>query len=216
MGGIGSGRHYQGGKDITSDMKSLDIRELQRQGLLLPDMGFSWNWTRNGEKIPSLRIYTDTDRMIISYQDMTRSGELQFMEYTVYLERTDCNLGGQRAWFNCPTYECGRRVAILYNDSILACRHCHKLVYACQRESDNHRSIRRADGIRRRLGWKPGIANPEGGKPKGMHRRTFDRLKARHDTFADTSWNWMAQRLEVLERRLSDWGIELDNPDCDD
>ena len=100
--------------------------------------------------------------------------------------------------------------------SILACRRCHKLVYACQRESDNHGSIRGADGIRRRLGWKPGIANPEGDKPKGMHRRTFERLKARHDAFADTSWDWMAQRLKVLERRLSDRGINLDNPDCDD
>ena len=49
-----------------------------------------------------------------------------------------------------------------------------------------------------------------------MHRRTFERLKARHDAFADTAWDWMARRLKVLERRLSDRGIDLDNPDCDD
>ena len=216
MGGIGSGRQNQGGKEITSNMKSLDIRKLQRHGLLLPDMDCTWHWIRNGEKVPSLHIYTDADRMIISYQDFTRGGEWRFMEYTVYLEWTDCNLGGRRAWFHCPVQECGQRVAILYSDSILACRRCHKLVYACQRESDSHGSIRGADGIRSRLGWKPGIANPEGDKPKGMHWRTFERLKARHDAFADTSWDWMAHRLEVLERRLSDRGIDLDNLDGDD
>lgn len=151
--------------------------------------------------------------MIISYQDLTRGGEWQFMEYTVYLEWTNCNLGGRRAWFLCPAHKCGRRVAILYSNSILACRRCQKLVYTCQRESHNQGSIRRADGIRRRLGWKPGIANPEGGKPKGMHRRTFERLKARHNAFADTSSDWMAHRLQVLERRLSDRGIDLDNLD---
>ena len=213
MGGIGSGRHYQGGKDITSDMKSLDIRKLQRQDLLLPDMDFSWHWTRNGVKVPSLRIYTDADSLIISYQNLTRDGKWQFMEYTVHLEWTDCNLGGQRAWFCCPAHECGRRVAILYSDSILACRHCHKLVYACQRESSNNRAMRRADSIRRRLGWKPGIANLEGNKPRGMHWCTFERLKARHDAFADKSWNWMAQRLRILEQRLSDRGIDLDDID---
>ena len=115
MGGIGSGRQNQGGKDITSDMKSLDIRKLQRHGLLLPDMDCTWHWIRNGEKVPSLHIYTDADRMIISYQDFTRGGEWRFMEYTVYLEWTDCNLGGRRAWFHCPVQECGQRVAILYS-----------------------------------------------------------------------------------------------------
>ncbi len=35
MGGFGSGRG-QHGKDTTSDMRPLDIRKLQRDGLLTP------------------------------------------------------------------------------------------------------------------------------------------------------------------------------------
>jgi hypothetical protein len=68
-------------------------------------------------------------------------------------------------------------VAILFGGSIYACRHCHKLVYQCQRETDDDRAARRADTIRRRLGWEAGILNGEGDKPKGMHWRTFERLK---------------------------------------
>ena len=40
MGGMGSGRRYQGGKDTTSDMRPLDIRRLQRDGLLTPGRAF--------------------------------------------------------------------------------------------------------------------------------------------------------------------------------
>jgi hypothetical protein len=61
--------------------------------------------------------------------------------------------------------------------------------------------MRRADTIRQRLGWKAGIANPAGGKPKGMHWRTYERLKAKHDTFAYTSWAGMAERLALMKLR---------------
>jgi hypothetical protein len=62
--------------------------------------------------------------------------------------------------------------------------------------------MRRADTIRRRLGWEPGILNGDGGKPKGMHWRTFERLKAEHDDFANASLAGMAERLRLMNRRL--------------
>ena len=43
------------------------------------------------------------------------------------------------------------------------------------------RATRRADRLRARLGWEPGILNGEGGKPKWMRWRTFERLAAKHD-----------------------------------
>jgi hypothetical protein len=45
MGGFGSGRG-QRGKNTTSDMRPLDIRKLQRDGLLTPGRAFGWHWTR--------------------------------------------------------------------------------------------------------------------------------------------------------------------------
>lgn len=124
------------------------------------------------------------------------------MEYPVTLEWTPCNLGGRRAWFLCPAQGCGRRVVILFGGSIFACRHCHKLAYQCQRETDDDRAARRADRIRERLDWEPGILNGGGGKPKGMHWRTFERLKAEHDAFVSVSLVGMAQRLGLFENRL--------------
>jgi len=199
MGGFGSGRG-QGGKDTTSDMRPLDIRKLQRDGLLKPGRAFSWQWTVNGKEVASIQMRTEVDRVILHYRSRSDGGEWQAMEYPVTLEWTGLHFGGRRAWFLCPARGCGRRVAILFGGSIFACRHCHKLAYACQRETDEDRAMRRADTIRRRLGWGAGIANPEGGKPKGMHWRTFKRLRAEYEAFANASWAGMAERLGLMNR----------------
>ena len=202
MGGMGSGRRYQGGKSTTSDMRALDVRRLQRDGLLTPGRAFGWNWSRNGETIASIQMRTEEDRVILNYRSRSNGDEWKAMEYPVRLEWTDCTLGGQRAWFLCPAQGCGRRVAILYGGSVFACRHCHKLNYQCQRETNDDRAARRADKIRERLKWDAGILNGNGRKPKGMHWRTFERLRAEHDAFVSASLAGMAKRLGLFENRL--------------
>ena len=97
---------------------------------------------------------------------------------------------------------------MIFSGSIFAYRHCQKLAYTSQRETADDRATRRADTIRRRLGWKAGIANSEGGKPKGMHWRTYQRLAAEYATFANASWAGMAERLGLMNRRLSGLGLE--------
>ena len=201
MGGSGSGRGYQGGKATTSDMRTLDVRRLQRDGLLQPGRAFGWQWTGNGEEVASIQISTEVDRVMLGYHSRNNGGEWQPMEYPVYLDWTPCHLGGRRAWFRCPATGCGRRVAILYGGTIFACRHCYRLVYASQREAEDDRARRRAEKIRRRLGWPAGIANPSGGKPKGMHWRTFERLTAVHDACAEASLAGVVKWLESMTRR---------------
>jgi hypothetical protein len=49
------------------------------------------------------------------------------------------------------------------------------------RECAGDRAARRAERLRARLGWEPGILNGEGGKPKWMRWRTFERLAAEYD-----------------------------------
>ena len=202
MGGFGSGRG-QRGKDTTSDMRALDIRRLQRDGLLTPGQTFGWNWLRNGEKVASINIRSEVARVILDYRSRSNGGEWHAKEYPVYLAWTPCNLGGRRAWFICPARGCGRRVAILFGGSIFACRHCHKLAYECQRETDDDRACRRADTIRRRLGWERGILNGSGWKPKGMHWRTFERLRAEHDAYVMAALAGMGERLGLVERRMN-------------
>lgn len=210
MGGFGSGRG-QGGKSTTSDMRTLDIRRLQRDGLLTPGRWFMWKWSRKGEEVASIQIRTEVDRVVLNYRYRNHDGEWQPIEYPVFLDQTGCKLGGRRIWFRCPGQDCGKRVAILFGGAIFACRRCHQLVYASQRETNDERAARRADSIRRRLEWEVGILNPARGKPKGMHWRTFWRLKAEHDAFANASWAGMAERLGLMNRRLMGLSLELDD-----
>jgi hypothetical protein len=183
-------------------MRALDVRKLQRDGLLTPGLAFWLKWMRNGAAVTSIQMRTEVDRVILDYRSRSNGGEWQAMEYPVTLEWTRCHLGGRRAWFFCPARGCGRRVAILFGGSIFACRHCYKLAYECQRETDDYRAMRRADTIRLRLGWMAGIANLEGGKPKGMHWRTFERLKAEHDAFANAAWAGVDEQIGLINRQL--------------
>ncbi|PNE12829.1 MAG: hypothetical protein CR217_00955 [Beijerinckiaceae bacterium] len=65
--------------------------------------------------------------------------------------RSPCNLGG-----------CGFRVTMLSGGVIFACWHCYRLAYASSREDLCDRLARRADRLRARLDWEPGILNGNG------------------------------------------------------
>ena len=201
MGGWGSGS-WQSGKRTTSDMQALDVRRLQRKGLLKTGQWFTWRWFINEEEISSIQIRSFSERLMLSYRTRSHDGQWQSFEYPVHLVTTPCHLGGQRTWFMCPARGCGRRVAVLYGGTIFACRECHRLAYPSQRERLNDRTLRQAEKIRKRLRWEPGIGNLEGGKPKGMHWRTFKKLAAQHDICAQACWDGVAKRLGVLEARL--------------
>lgn len=198
MGGMGSGRRwYFGANDTTDDYRSIDVRRWRRDGLLDPNQSFGWQWSRHGEVVASIRVRTEPDRVILTYRHRSGGSDWKDESYPVYLDWTACHLGGQRPWFLCPARGCGRRVAILYGGAIFACRHCYRLAYLSQRETDDDRAARRADRIRERLGWEPGILNGSGLKPKGMHWRTFERLTAEHDAFVEESLAGMARRFGI-------------------
>lgn len=204
MGGIGSGRRQQSGKRTTDDCRALDVRHIQRDGLLAVGSSFISNWMRNGKTVASISVRTETDRVILDYRHQRSGGEWQQQNYPVRLEWTPCNYGGRRAWFLCPANDCGRRVAKLYlgGAGIFACRHCYHLAYASQREAAPDLAARRADTLRARLGWPAGILNGNGGKPKGMRWRTFERLTRLHDEVVGVSLAGMMNRVRQMKRRL--------------
>lgn len=179
MGGFGSGRH--GGKSCTDDMRALDVRKLQRQGQLVPGIGLRWDWTIDDQVVASINLTVGDDRVTLNYRQRNAGQDWEQMSYPVFLEWTPCHFGGRRAWWRCPASGCGRRVAVLFGGAVFACRHCHRLAYRSQREAADDRATRRAEKIRQRLGWIPGILNEPGDKPKGMWWETFDRLQSRHD-----------------------------------
>ena len=116
---------------------------------------------------------------------------------------TPCGFGGKRPWFRCEY--CGRRVIRLYViGRVFACRHCHRLGYASQREVPHQRGLGRAQKIRRRLAG--GADEPFGEfphKPRGMHRRTYERWRRVHDVAEERSAIGLMGFVERLGRRSS-------------
>jgi hypothetical protein len=200
MGGPGSGNRWRyGAKSTTDDYRILDVRRLAREGMLRPGYWGGWEWMRDGETVASIQMRAEQDRVVLVYRHRSGGGEWKDDQYPVRIVRTPCNLGGSRAWFICPALGCGRRVAILYGGGIFACRHCHQLAYASAREHESDRAARRADRVRARLGWEPGILNGAGIKPKWMRWRTFERLAAKHDQLVTRSLQAVALKFGLLE-----------------
>ena len=92
---------------------------------------------------------------------------------------TRCHLGGERPWFLCP--HCQRRVARLFRG--LGGYYCRPCVgnppYASQTKSAQSRLHFEACKLRLRLGGNPLLTTPFPERPRGMHRRTYSRLKYR-------------------------------------
>ena len=113
----------------------------------------------------------------LNYRLSDRSSSPRNYEYTISLQTTKPHLGGLRWWFTCPL--CRRRAQKLYHPpggDRFGCRDCHKLTYASRSHDPLERSQERARAIRLRLGGSASIADLFPFKPKGMWRKTYERL----------------------------------------
>lgn len=201
MGGIGSGpSSVHGTKDTTDDCLHIDIRHWAREGLLAPGNSFDWRWLCDGADVASIHVEVNDDWLSINYRSRRPGATWKRISCYISVDWTDCHFGGQRAWFRCPATGCHARCASLYlRAGIFACRHCHHLTYESQRERQHQRLARKAERIRRRLGWPTGILSPGGaGKPKGMHMRTYIRLQEKHDAAVKSVMNWAVSRFRLL------------------
>ena len=77
-------------------------------------------------------------------------GDWEDVAETIRIVRVPCRFGGSRAYFMCPGngngVECGRRVAKLHQlTRYFLCRHCNRLMYTSQSESQWELAIRRAN-----------------------------------------------------------------------
>jgi len=154
----------------------------------------------------SIIVRNETSRVVLTYKHRYGGKGWTNETYPVYLDRTPCNLGGERPWFLCPAKGCQRRAAILYGAGIFACRRCYQLVYQSQRETSDDRILRRAHKIREKLGWKRGILNPNGPKPKEMHWDTYVKLVQTHDAIVNRVLLQLNERFRLLDFPLSDDG----------
>ena len=194
MGGSGSGNWCRSRKNTADSCISIDVRYLHREGILSSGRSHSLSWLdEDGQKEASIRVNVmlGVVKLICRYQSCGGS-EWEDIEESVPLEWTDCNYGGSRQWFLCPGvvngHHCGRRVAILYaGGRYFLCRHCYDLVYKSQRGNRMKRLVRKAQKIRQRLGGETGLHHPFPEKPKGMHWRTYERLRREEEMANDES-----------------------------
>ena len=183
-------------KRCTNDYRALDVRKIKRAGRLTPGSAWSWFWSRNGEAVATIAMQAGADSVMLTYRQRVEGSEWRDMTYPVRLVYTPCQLGGQRVWWQCPGAGCGRRVAVLYGGTgIFACRHCHRLTYRSQQDNN---AFRPADKLRARLGWVPGVLNESGGKPKGMHFKTYIRLLDQYHTKAARAMAYTSEKLGQL------------------
>ena len=214
MGGVGSGDWYRFGKKTTTgECSSVDVHYLHRRDLLKPGRFFSLRWSRAGRETDSIRVMVAGDgrpasargeRVVLIYRHRLPGGEWEDVTEPVPLEWTPCNFGGERPWFLCPRSSagCGRRVAVLYGPGkYFLCRHCYSLSYGSQRENEVFRALHKAQAVREKLGGSASMLEPFPEKPKGMHWRTYERLREEHDRAEAAQLLGMKEWLDKRERK---------------
>jgi hypothetical protein len=182
MGGFGSGRPSGSGRGTVEACRSIDVNRLHREGCLRAGWAGGWEWKQDGERVASIQFRADRDRLVLSYRVRQYDGEWQDVEQPTPIVWMPCRFGGARPYFVCSgvvnRIACGRQVTKLYGaGAYFFCRHCYRLAYASQREDRYDRALRRANNIRMRLGGESGMASAFPSRPKGMHRKTYERLQ---------------------------------------
>ena len=117
--------------------------------------------------------------------EVSEGSEQETIWQAVRIAWTPCRFGGKRPWFVCPVTLCGRKCAKIYlNQGFFACRECHRLGYASQREAASKRGLHKARKIRASLGGGANVFEEFPDRPRGMHWTTYKRLQAAHDLAA--------------------------------
>jgi len=132
MGGFGSGRPSGSGRDKVEYSRSIDVNRLHKAGCLTPGWTRGWQWTQDGEKVASINLRAEPDRLHLSYRVRIAGGEWESIEEPVRIVRAPCPFDGARPYFICPGVvngiTCGRRVAKLHGPGrYFLCRHCYRL-----------------------------------------------------------------------------------------
>lgn len=204
MGGFGSGQ-WQTGKTTTDASKSLDIRFMRKNGWLIPGRTGALSWSVRGKSSGSIGYTVHDDRLELNYKCTPHGGESTPIKQNIYFIKTSCNYGGERVWLMCPY--CGSRREVLYLHSCrFACRKCADLAYNCQQEQPLDRNYRQARKIRHKLktNYEWNLFEPDNlsdspiYKPKGMHQKTFDRLRYKQSLYINSGLQYVSVYLDKI------------------
>lgn len=183
MGGIGSGNFgwRRVRRNSVEHALALDMAALKGAHRLIPETTMVGQW----EVATPVGYRTIT----IAYDGDLTDIEEACLHLSFYVRGTKCyqtlrlavnnlRLGCVRLWFVCPVT--GQRARVLYlpeGKDRFASRKGHGLGYRSQGESELLRKITRAQKIRAHLIGDLSIHTPFPPRPRGMHRRTYERLR---------------------------------------
>jgi hypothetical protein len=164
----------------------INVHWFKREGMLKPGTrGWNWRDAETGKVVASIGVVGGDDRITLEY-----SVNGVPVTHAITIDRTACAYGGSRPWFKCP--KCWGRVAILYlRQSRFACRKCQRVAYASQSEDSLGRTWRKQQKLEARLG-------PNWSRPKGMHRKTCEAIRAQIWRCEEARENALADYCERL------------------
>ena len=202
MGGVGSGTWCRWSKRKTlEECHRIDVRYMNKRGLLKEGMTGSLSWTTRGEPSGSISYRSYDGSLALSYAFTAGDSEPEQIEDQIQLEWTPCNYGGHRPWFKCPS--CSGRVMVLARQGrLFRCRKCHEIPYGSQTEMKADRLIRKARKIRNYLGASEDLEEPIWRKPKGMHQATFERLARKDQKITAEINSYISQLLSRFEKSV--------------
>lgn len=133
-------------------------------------------WSRAGRNTGTIGFRLQQDCMELRYtygQGTDRKEIRERVDFTF----TAPKFGGQRRWFICP--ECENRCRTLFGGRYFRCRKCRRATYPSQYNQLRLPGLSSIENARKSLNGDTGIFDPFPEKPKGMHWRTYRRLKER-------------------------------------
>ena len=167
---------------VTAAVPSVVVSDLFMAGQPLPRSVELLGGESNNRVRVSLTAFADGDDIGVacSFVHVTE-GLRHDGSYTLSLtwdHRTP--FGGRRLWFLCPGCSArARRLFLRFADAWLVCRTCGRIQYLSQRgrRTRGARRMARAMDIRKELGGASMPEAPFPPRPKGMHRKTYERLR---------------------------------------
>ena len=172
MGSYGSGRNARGAPR-SEQFHKLDLAGFPRRWFEDRRAG-TLTWSRGGHKTGSIGYRLSPASMRLIYT-IKRQGEPVEIDETFQLAFTEQPFGGVRGWIECKG--CERRCRVLYGGAHFRCRQCCRLTYESQYERIYAPGVTRTMRVRQKLNGEPGLAYPFPDRPKGMHWRTYLRLR---------------------------------------
>ena len=182
MGSWLSGRQPE--KVTVESCLVLNLAPMLRSGSIKPGecVASAWTWTntRTGGARATIAYEANLVDQNAAWVRLhyTVSGKPE--DYRVWLRRVPCRFGGYRWWWQCP--RTGQNSAKLYlppGGTMFLSRRAYRMAYLSERGGPVDRSHRRQARLYAKLGKQYVLFDEcPPNRPKGMHRRTYERLEA--------------------------------------